>query len=153
MPQLPVWMQTGGLLVLSNIFMTFAWYAHLRDLKTVGRVAGKAFAYFLFFSTLALIIGLVVVNVVQPGAGMHVDPNTLDTSKIAAYAAAGEEADVDRVAGGRPDLLAGSAERPVGVGAEPAVDEVEVHRVRAGADLVAVGHGDDSGGITSIFPA
>ncbi|RJT64776.1 C4-dicarboxylate transporter DctA, partial [Escherichia coli] len=42
-------------------------------------------------STVALIIGLVVVNVVQPGAGMHVDPNTLDTSKIAAYAAAGEK--------------------------------------------------------------
>ena len=33
MPQLPVWLQTGGLLVLSNIFMTFAWYAHLRDLN------------------------------------------------------------------------------------------------------------------------
>ncbi|MCQ9373110.1 DMT family protein [Methyloversatilis sp. XJ19-13] len=33
MPQLPVWLQTGGLLVLSNMFMTFAWYAHLRDLN------------------------------------------------------------------------------------------------------------------------
>jgi uncharacterized protein (DUF486 family) len=33
MPQLPVWLQTGGLLALSNIFMTFAWYAHLRDLN------------------------------------------------------------------------------------------------------------------------
>ncbi|MDP2867576.1 MAG: DMT family protein [Methyloversatilis sp.] len=33
MPQLPVWLQTGGLLGLSNIFMTFAWYAHLRDLN------------------------------------------------------------------------------------------------------------------------
>lgn len=33
MPPLPVWLQTGGLLVLSNIFMTFAWYAHLRDLN------------------------------------------------------------------------------------------------------------------------
>jgi aerobic C4-dicarboxylate transport protein len=39
----------------------------MRDLSAVGRVAGKAFAYFFFFSTLALIIGLVVGNVVQPG--------------------------------------------------------------------------------------
>jgi uncharacterized protein len=31
---IPVWMQTAGLLVLSNIFMTFAWYAHLKDLKS-----------------------------------------------------------------------------------------------------------------------
>ena len=52
----------------------------------VGRVAGKAFAYFLFFSTLALIIGLIVANVVQPGAGMNVDPATLDVSAVADYA-------------------------------------------------------------------
>ena len=32
-PQLPVWMQAGGLLIASNVFMTFAWYAHLRDLN------------------------------------------------------------------------------------------------------------------------
>jgi aminoglycoside N3'-acetyltransferase len=47
-------------------------------LRTVGRVAGKAFAYFFTFSTLALIVGLIVANVVRPGAGMGVDPATLD---------------------------------------------------------------------------
>jgi aerobic C4-dicarboxylate transport protein len=41
----------------------------MRDLGSVGRVAGKAFAYFLAFSTLALIVGMVVANVVRPGAG------------------------------------------------------------------------------------
>ncbi|HEX8300475.1 dicarboxylate/amino acid:cation symporter [Sphingomonas sp.] len=54
-------------------------------LGSTGRVAAKAFAYFLFFSTLALILGLIVAHVVQPGAGMHIDPATLDASKIHGY--------------------------------------------------------------------
>ena len=59
--------------------------AGLREVGTVGRVAAKAFAYFLTFSTLALIVGLIVANVIQPGAGMHIDPATLDAGKIADY--------------------------------------------------------------------
>jgi aerobic C4-dicarboxylate transport protein len=51
-------------------------------LGSLGRVAGKAFAYFLFFSTLALVVGLVVANLVQPGAGMNVDPATLDVGAV-----------------------------------------------------------------------
>ena len=58
----------------------------MRDLAAVGRVAGKAFAYFLFFSTLALIVGLVVANVVRPGAGLNIDPASLDSTKVADYA-------------------------------------------------------------------
>ena len=65
--------------------------AGMRDMKAVGKVGGYALMYFEIVSTIALIIGLIVVNVIQPGAGMHVDPNSLDTSKIAAYAAAGEK--------------------------------------------------------------
>ena len=57
--------------------------AAMRDLGAIGRVAAKAFAYFLFFSTLALIIGMVVANVVRPGAGLNIDPATLDASKVA----------------------------------------------------------------------
>ncbi|MDB5685949.1 MAG: sodium:dicarboxylate symporter [Rhizorhabdus sp.] len=57
----------------------------LRDLGDLGRVAIKTFAYFLFFSTLALIIGLIVANAVQPGAGMHIAPAALDVSHIAEY--------------------------------------------------------------------
>jgi aerobic C4-dicarboxylate transport protein len=58
----------------------------MRDLAAVGRVAAKAFAYFLFFSTLALIVGLTVANVVRPGAGLNIDPASLDVSKVADYA-------------------------------------------------------------------
>lgn len=60
--------------------------AGMRELKSVGRVALKAFGYFLFFSTLALILGLVVANVVQPGAGMNINPATLDAGSVADYA-------------------------------------------------------------------
>ena len=74
------------------IFLTIVTgIAGMREIGTVGRVAAKAFAYFLFFSTLALILGLVVANVVQPGAGMHIDPATLDPGKIADYAAKAHE--------------------------------------------------------------
>jgi aerobic C4-dicarboxylate transport protein len=61
--------------------------AGMRDLASVGRVAAKAFAYFLFFSTLALVLGLIVANVFQTGASMHVDPATLDPHAVAQYAA------------------------------------------------------------------
>ncbi|HEY5712507.1 MAG TPA: dicarboxylate/amino acid:cation symporter [Allosphingosinicella sp.] len=68
------------------IFLTLTTgIASMKELATVGRVAGKAFAYFLFFSTLALILGLVVANVVQPGAGMNIDPATLDSQAVATY--------------------------------------------------------------------
>lgn len=74
------------------IFLTVsAGIAHLRDLKKVGGVAAKAFAYFLTFSTLALIVGLIVANVVRPGAGMNIDPATLDAGSVANYAQAAHD--------------------------------------------------------------
>ena len=76
------------MIIAPVIFLTIVTgIAGMRDLGAVGRVAGKAFAYFLFFSTLALLIGMVVANVVQPGAGLNIDPASLDTSKIADYTA------------------------------------------------------------------
>lgn len=60
--------------------------AGMRDLDKVGRVAAKAFTYFFFFSTLALILGMVVANLVHPGAGMNIDPASLDAGKVANYA-------------------------------------------------------------------
>ncbi|KQN72068.1 C4-dicarboxylate transporter [Sphingomonas sp. Leaf67] len=75
------------MIIAPVIFLTIVTgIAGMRDLASVGRVAGKAFAYFLFFSTLALIVGLIVGNVVQPGAGLNIDPSTLDTTKITEYA-------------------------------------------------------------------
>jgi aerobic C4-dicarboxylate transport protein len=74
------------MIIAPVIFLTIVTgIAGLRDLGAVGRVAAKTFAYFLLFSTLALIVGLTVANVVQPGAGMHIDPATLDSGKIADY--------------------------------------------------------------------
>ncbi|MGE8357984.1 MAG: dicarboxylate/amino acid:cation symporter, partial [Microvirgula sp.] len=64
--------------------------AGMEDMKKVGRVGGKALLYFEVVTTLALVIGLFVVNTLKPGAGMHVDPATLDTKSIAKYTAAAE---------------------------------------------------------------
>jgi len=61
------------------------------DMKKVGRVGGKALLYFEAVSTLALIIGLVVMNILKPGAGFNVDPRTLDAKAVADYAKAGSE--------------------------------------------------------------
>jgi len=60
--------------------------ANTGNLNKVGRVGGKALLYFEVVSTLALLIGLIVVNVIKPGAGMNVDVTTLDSSSIASYA-------------------------------------------------------------------
>ena len=75
------------MIIAPVIFLTIVTgIAGMRDLKAVGRVAGKAFAYFLTFSTLALILGLIVANLVQPGAGLHIDPASLQGDKVAEYA-------------------------------------------------------------------
>ncbi len=75
------------MIIAPVIFLTIVTgIAGMRDLGSVGRVAGKAFAYFLFFSTVALVVGLVVANVVEPGSGMNIDPATLDTGEVDEYA-------------------------------------------------------------------
>lgn len=74
------------MIIAPVIFLTVATgIAGMTDMKKVGRVAGKAMIYFLTFSTLALVIGLIVANVVQPGAGMHIDPASLDPQAVANY--------------------------------------------------------------------
>ncbi|HDS0942794.1 TPA: dicarboxylate/amino acid:cation symporter, partial [Pseudomonas putida] len=65
--------------------------AGMQSMKSVGKTGGYALLYFEIVSTIALIIGLVVVNVVKPGAGMHIDVSTLNASSVAAYAAAGAQ--------------------------------------------------------------
>jgi aerobic C4-dicarboxylate transport protein len=59
--------------------------AGMQDVKKIGRVGGKALLYFEVVSTFALVIGLFVANIVQPGAGFNADPATLDTKAIAQY--------------------------------------------------------------------
>ena len=64
--------------------------AGMEDMKKAGKTGGLALLYFEVVSTIALIIGLIVVNVCQPGVGMHVDPSTLDSGAVAAYTGPGK---------------------------------------------------------------
>lgn len=80
------------MIIAPVIFLTISTgIAGMNDLKKVGRVAGKAFIYFITFSTLALIIGLIIGKIVQPGAGMNADPQQLDTSSIVKYVSQAKE--------------------------------------------------------------
>lgn len=66
------------MIIAPVIFITLTLgIAHMTDLKKVGRIAIKAMIYFFTFSTLALIIGLIVGNLLQPGHGLNIDPATL----------------------------------------------------------------------------
>ncbi len=69
--------------------------AGMQDMKKVGRVGGKALLYFEIVSTLALLTGLVVGNVVRPGAGFNIDPATLDAKAVADYAGQAKGAERD----------------------------------------------------------
>jgi aerobic C4-dicarboxylate transport protein len=83
------------MIIAPVIFLTLVTgIAGMSELRSVGRVAGKAFAYFLFFSTLALIVGLVVANTIQPGAGMNIDPATLDTGAVQGYVAKAHDSSI-----------------------------------------------------------
>src|SRR5947208_15185791 len=64
--------------------------AGMENMKTVGKTGGYALLYFEGVSTLALMVGLVIINVLQPGAGMNIDPASLDTKSVAQYAAPGK---------------------------------------------------------------
>lgn len=59
--------------------------ASMGDLKKLGRIGGKTLLYFEVVSTFALIMGLLVVNILKPGAGFNIDPTTLDASATKAY--------------------------------------------------------------------
>ena len=74
------------MIIAPVIFCTVvAGIAGMQDMKKVGRVGGKALLYFEVVSTFALAIGLVVANLVKPGAGFNVDAAHLDASAIAQY--------------------------------------------------------------------
>ena len=64
--------------------------AGMEDMKKVGKTGGLALLYFEVVSSVALLVGLVIINVVQPGAGMNVDASALDTKSIAAYTGPGK---------------------------------------------------------------
>jgi len=65
--------------------------ARMNDLHEAGRVGVKAVLYFEVASTIALVVGLVVVNIIRPGSGMNIDPAHLDSSGIASYTHAAQQ--------------------------------------------------------------
>jgi len=64
--------------------------AGMEDMKRVGKTGGFALLYFEVMSSVALVVGLVIINMLRPGSGMNVDPATLDIKSIAAYAEPGK---------------------------------------------------------------
>ncbi len=64
--------------------------AGMEDMKSVGKTGGYALLYFEVVSTVALIVGLVLVNTLNPGGGMNVDPATLDTKSVVQYTGPGK---------------------------------------------------------------
>lgn len=68
--------------------------AGMRDLGKVGRVAARAMVYFLALSTLALVVGLIVGNVVRPGDGFGADPASLDAGAVASYVAKAHDSSI-----------------------------------------------------------
>jgi len=64
--------------------------AGMEDMKKVGKTGGLALLYFEIVSTIALVVGLIIINLLEPGAGMNIDPKSLDTKSIAAYTGPGK---------------------------------------------------------------
>ncbi|MBX9402077.1 dicarboxylate/amino acid:cation symporter [Lysobacter sp. BMK333-48F3] len=80
------------MLIAPIIFLTVVLgIAGVSDVKKVGRVGVKAIVYFEIVSTIALVIGLIVVNTLKPGAGFNADPATLDASAVEKYASAAKD--------------------------------------------------------------
>jgi aerobic C4-dicarboxylate transport protein len=83
--------------------------ASMEDLKKVGRVGLKALIYFEVVTTLALIVGLIVINVLAPGAGMNVDPKAIDTKSIQVYTTkAGQQSTVEFLMNIIPNTVVGA---------------------------------------------
>ena len=83
--------------------------ASMKSMKSVGKAGGLALLYFEVASTLALVIGLVIVNFVQPGVGMNIDPSKIDPASIAKYAGPGKmKSTVDFFLDVIPDTFVGA---------------------------------------------
>ena len=81
----------------------------MEDMKKVGKTGGLALIYFEVVSLIALVIGLVIVNVAKPGAGVNADPATLDAAAVAQYASKGEPQTVaDFILNIIPSTIAGA---------------------------------------------
>ncbi|AXU44106.1 C4-dicarboxylate transport protein [Acinetobacter baumannii] len=74
------------MIIAPVIFLTVVTgIASMTNMSRVGRVTGKAMLYFLTFSSLALVVGMIVANIIQPGKGLNIDPATLVNDKVNSY--------------------------------------------------------------------
>src|ERR1035437_7282413 len=64
--------------------------AGMEDMKKVGKTGGLALLYFEVVSSIALLVGLVIINVVKPGAGINLEASALDTKRLTAYTGPGK---------------------------------------------------------------
>src|SRR5207249_8633837 len=86
--------------------------AHMGAMKDVGRIGIRALVYFEVVSTIALMIGLVVVNVLQPGAGVGFDPATADVASVSQYTSASQHlSTTDFILNIIPDTVVGAFAR------------------------------------------
>ncbi|KAB8309454.1 dicarboxylate/amino acid:cation symporter [Erwinia endophytica] len=108
--------------------------AGMESMKAVGRTGAVALLYFEVVSTVALIIGLVVVNVLQPGAGMNVDPTTLDAKAVAVYA---QQAEQQGIIAFLLDIIPGSV---IGAFASGNILQVLLFAILFGFALHRMGH-------------
>jgi aerobic C4-dicarboxylate transport protein len=91
-------------IIFTTVTVGIAQMGHMKD---VGRIGVRALVYFEVVSTAALLIGLVVVNVMKPGAGLHIDPATLDLKSVTAYTATAQHlGPVDFILGVIPTTMA-----------------------------------------------
>lgn len=81
------------MIIAPVIFLTVATgIAGMNNMGAVGRVTGKAMIYFMFFSTLALIVGMVVANIIKPGSGLNIDPALLEGDKVSGFVEKAQDA-------------------------------------------------------------
>lgn len=74
------------MIIAPVIFLTVVTgIAGMNNMKAVGKVAGKSMIYFLTFSTIALVIGLITANIIRPGDGLNISPESLDTNRVEMY--------------------------------------------------------------------
>ncbi|MGE3955792.1 MAG: dicarboxylate/amino acid:cation symporter [Vicinamibacterales bacterium] len=101
------------MMIAPIVFTTVvAGIAHMGEMRDVGRIGLRALVYFEAVSTLALIIGLVVVTILRPGAGLGFDPASADLNSVKAYTTASEHlSTVDFVLNVIPDTIVGGFAR------------------------------------------
>lgn len=83
------------MIIAPVIFLTVATgIAGMTNMGAVGRVTARAMIYFLFFSSLALVVGMIVANIIQPGKGLNIDPALLEGDKVATYVEKAHDASI-----------------------------------------------------------